>query len=282
MQISFSSGTFYHRGVGYSLRQARELGYDGVELALGWDFMRGGVPAVERALSREGGTILSVHPPFLPLPGWPRTVHTRLERMVTASRELGAGVLVLHTPFLWGEDSPRARSYTRLLAWARSLAGDDVRICLENGEHRNRRQRYLLDDLATLARFAEERGCGITYDTCHVGANGEDVLKGYEIVRPVLANIHLSDLTWGKDGIETHVVPGRGTLPLRELLAVLAADHYDGLITFEIHPRQVGLFGRERHRRILAEALAYVRDALGASAPAPVAATATEGGRISA
>jgi sugar phosphate isomerase/epimerase len=267
MRISFSTGTFYHRGVGHSLRLARELGYDGVELALGWDYMLGGVPAVERALRREGGAILSVHPPFLALPGWPRDVPTRLARLVTTSRELGAGILVLHTPFLWGEDSPRAINYTRLIEWARSLVGDDVRICLESGEHRNRRQRFLLDDLNTLVRFAEDRGCGVTYDTCHAGANGEDVLRGYEIVRPALANVHLSDLIWGEGGIETHVAPGKGTLPLRELLAALARDGYDGLVTLEVHPRQVGLLDGARQRRVLADALTFVRDALGAGAP---------------
>ncbi len=268
MRISFSTGTFYHRGVGYSLRLARELGYDGVELALGWDYMLGGVPAVERALRREGGNILSVHPPFLALPGWPRDVPTRLERLVTTARDLGASILVLHTPYLWGEDSPRAINYTRLIEWSRSLVGDDVRICLENGEHRNRRQRFLLDDLGMLVRFAEERGCGITYDTCHVGANGDDVLRGYEIVRPLLTNVHLSDLIWGEGGIETHAAPGKGTLPLRELLATLARDGYDGLITLEIHPREVGLLNGARHRRVLADALAFVRDAFGAGAPA--------------
>jgi len=276
MRISFSTGTFYHRGVGHSLRLARELGYDGVELALGWDYMLGGVPAVERALRREGGNILSVHPPFLALPGWPRDVPTRLERLVTAARDLGAGILVLHTPCLWGEDSPRAINYTRLIEWSRSLVGGDVRICLENGEHRNRRQRFLLDDLGTLVRFAEERGCGITYDMCHVGANGDDVLRGYEIVRPLLTNVHLSDLIWGEGGIVTHAVPGKGTLPLRELLAALARDGYDGLITLEIHPREVGLLNGARHRRVLADALAFVRDAFGAGAPTGT----SESGRI--
>ncbi len=282
MRISFSTGTFYHRGVGHSLRLARQLGYDGVELALGWDYMRGGVAAIERALAREGSAILSVHPPFLPLPGWPRDLRTRLERLVTAPRDLGANILVLHTPFLWGEDSPRAVSYTRLLAWSRALAGDDVRICLENGEHRNRRQRYLLDDLATLTRFATERGCGITFDTCHLGANGEDLLQGYEIVRPALANVHLSDLIWSESGIETHVAPGKGALPLRELLAALSRDGFDGLVTLEIHPRQVGLFGGARHRRMLAEALAFVRDSLSASVPVAATETAGEAGRVSA
>ena len=278
MRISFSSGTFYHRGVGYSLRLARELGYDGVELALGWDYMRGGVPAVERALRREGGAILSVHPPFLALPGWPRDVPTRLQRLVSTSREVGAGILVLHVPFLWGEDSPRAIRYTQLLEWSRAQAGGDVRICLENGEHRNRRPRFLLDDLGTLVRFAQDRGCGVTYDTCHVGANGEDILRGYEIVRPALANVHLSDLIWSEDGIETHVAPGKGTLPLRELLSMLARDGYDGLVTLEIHPRQVGLFNGVRHRRVLADALAFVRDALGTAAPLAIA---NEHGRVS-
>lgn len=276
MRISFSTGTFYHRGVGHSLRLARELGYDGVELALGWDFMLGGVPAIERALRRQGSAVLSIHPPFAPLPGWPHEIPARLERMLTASRELGAGILVLHTPFLWGEDSPRATSYTRLLAWATAKAGDEVRICLENGEHRNRPKRYLLEDLPTLVRFATERGCGITLDTCHIGANGEDLLSAYEIARPALANVHLSDLIVNEEGIQTHVTPGRGTLPIREFLGVLARNGYDGLITLEIHPREVGLFGRGRQRGVLAEALAFVRESLESGMPL----AASETGRI--
>jgi sugar phosphate isomerase/epimerase len=269
MRISLSTGTFYHRRVSYSLRLARDLGLDGVELVLGWDYMLTGVTAIERAARRVSAPVLSVHPPLLPLPGWPRNVRVRLERLAAATRDLGAGILVLHTPFLRGEDSPRAQMYTRLLEMTQRLAGPDVCICLENNEYQKRSLRYLLDDLGTLARFAQERGCGVTFDTCHAGANGDDLLRCYEIVRPVLRNVHLSDLVW-RDGVSrTHVLPGAGELPLQPFLRALARDGYDGLLTLEIHPAQVGLFGHTCHRRLLRGALGFVREALAAETATP-------------
>ena len=267
MRISFSTATFYHRGLRYSLGLARDLGFDGVELALGWDYMLRGLPSIERAVRRAHGAVNSVHPPFLPLPGWPRDVALRLRHLAEATRDLGASVLVLHTALLRGEDSPRARWYTRLIEQTQAIAGEGVRICLENNDYHKRSQRYLLDDLETLVRFATARGCGVTFDTCHAGANGEDLLRSYEIVRPVLGNVHLSDILLNEDGLKRHVAPGTGILPLRQFLSVLADDGYDGLITLELHPSQVGLFGRVRHSETLRRALEFVHDAIGSTAP---------------
>jgi len=46
-------------------------------------------------------------------------------------------------------------------------------------------------------------------------------------------------------------------------------DGYDGLITLEIHPSQMGLIGRQRHLRLLRQALTFVRGALAAPGSAP-------------
>jgi hypothetical protein len=48
MRISFSTGTFYQRGLGYSLGLAGEAGYDGVELALGPELSFRGVRGLQR------------------------------------------------------------------------------------------------------------------------------------------------------------------------------------------------------------------------------------------
>ena len=262
MRISFSTATFYHRGLRYSLRLAREAGYDGVEHALGHEYMLGGPEAVERAVALEGVPVLSVHPPFLPLPGWPRHLAKRVQRLAAVTRDLHAEVLVLHPPFLRGEASPRARGYTWLLGLAREVGGPGMRVCIESVEYRKREHRYLLDDLEVLVRFAQERDCGVTFDTCHAGANGQDLMQCYEIVRPALGNIHLSDVAWHAGGPRTHVLPGEGSLPLRQFLTALARDGYDGLITIEVHPREVGLFGHDRHMQRLKQALNLVRGAL--------------------
>lgn len=262
MRISFSTATFYHRSLGYSARLARDAGFDGVELAIGPEYLLKKPKYWADTASEIGAPILSVHPPFFPLPGWPRRIADRLDLLVDITREVGAPVLVLHAPLLRREDSPRARAYTRLLEHALARADGKLRICIESLQYSQRpQQRYLLDDLATLVRFAQERGCGVTFDTTHAGANGEDLLADYAIVRPALGNVHLSDSIWREGRMRTHVPPGEGALPLRAFLAALAHDRYAGPVTFEVRPKYVGLLGRARQARRMRGFLAFVRGA---------------------
>ena len=271
MRISFSTGTFYHRGLDYSLRLAREVGFDGVEAVLGMNYVRHGPQPLARAARSREVPILSIHPPFFPLPGWPRASIERIPRATEAARQLGASVCVIHTVFLYGERGPRADRYSAGLRLGLEAGAGQVAIGIESNQYFGRTRRYLLDDLAALARFAAERGCGITFDTCHAGANGEDLLACYEIVRPYLVNVHLSDVRWQNGKPHTHILPGEGVLPLHALLGAMAADGYDGLVTMEIHPTEMGLFGRPRHVRRLRQALDFVRAAIAQpnAAPAP-------------
>jgi sugar phosphate isomerase/epimerase len=61
--------------------------------------------------------------------------------------------------------------------------------------------------------------------------------------------------------MRTHVMPGEGELPLRELLATMAQDRYDGIVTLELHPREVGVVGRIQQARRMRQALDFVRAA---------------------
>jgi sugar phosphate isomerase/epimerase len=261
MRVSLSTGTFYHRGLGYSLGLARDAGFDGVELALGLGYVLCGPEPYNKALQRSAIPVLSVHPPFYPFPGWPMRVSKRMMHVTSAARKLNAQLAVTHVPFITGEQTPRAERFTRAIRLGQK-AGGTVLLTLENSQHNKHEWHSLLDDLGELTRFAQERNCGVTFDTCHAGANGEDLLDCYELVRPALRNVHLSDLIW-KDGRPvTHVLPGDGELHLERLLAALARDGYDGLITMEIHPREVGLFGRSRHLERLRKAVTFVRAAI--------------------
>jgi len=284
MQISFSTGTFYHRPLSYSLKLARDLGYDGVEVVLGVGYLLGSVGPLRRVLKRSGVRALSVHPPFYPFPGWSRDPQISVPRAVGVARALGAGVCVAHTIYISGPDSPRGRYFGAALeagAAAGAATGDGaVTLAVESNQYNRRRhRRYYLDDLRRLVEYAQAHGCAITFDTCHAGANGEDVLEDYAIVRPVLCNIHLSDTILGADGvIHTHVTPGSGALPLKELLATLAQDGYDGLITMELHPREVGgLWDDARARSTFSEALAFVRAATTISPVTSSSLSATPG-----
>lgn len=265
MRVSLSTGTFYHRSLAYSLSLAAETGYDGVELVLGPRLLLQGVEPYRRAIQEAGVPALSVHPPFYPLPGWPRSFAQAIPRLAAATQAVGATLAVVHTPFVTSADTPRAQRYTHGLDLG-VKAGNGVSLGLESSQYNKRSRRYYLDDLETLARFASERGCLVTFDTCHAGANGQDILACYEIVRPVLGNVHLSDVTWRDGSPRTHRLPGEGSLPLRAFLSTLASDGYDGLVTLEIHPAEVGLIGRRHAARRLRKAAKFVREAIASPA----------------
>ena len=260
MRISLSTGSLYHRGLAYTLALARDAGFDGVELVAGLDYALGGVKRVTRLVREAEIPVFSVHPPFVSYPGWPRPVALRVLRLVDLARAVEAPVVVLHPPLIRGPESPRAQRYSYALRVAQvSAGGDSPMLGLETIQYNKRQQRYHLDDAATLTAFATKRGCGITYDTCHAGANGEDILATYELLRPALVNVHLSDVEWDEGYPRTHRVPGAGALPLSELVGRMARDGYDGPLTLELHPKFVPLLGRERQLAVLRDAVARVR-----------------------
>jgi sugar phosphate isomerase/epimerase len=263
MHITFSTGSFYHRGLGYSLALAREAGYDGVELALGPEYRFTGVEGLERIALQYPVPIFSVHPPFIPLPGWPRSSDQSIPHLAKVARALGIQNIVVHVASFFSPTSPRAARFISGLREALKVEGGDMlRIGLENNQMADKNKRYYLDNLQALAEFALEHGCGVTFDTCHAAANGQDILDCYEIVRPVLYNVHLNDIVFRHSHPYTHIPPGKGQLPLDRFLGLLAGDHYEGLVTLEMHPTRLGLVGRSRHLKTLQDALQFVRSAI--------------------
>jgi sugar phosphate isomerase/epimerase len=267
MRISFSTATFYACSLGYSLRLARDVGFDGVELALGVGYQLRGPQPYLRAIRAVGTPVLSVHPPFLRLRvlGWPLAVTRRMTNLTTAAHLVDAPLCVSHVPSLRSKDSRRAVRFERAIALGYDSVPGNVTITLESTQYAGGSP-HLLDDIATLVDYAGEHNCGVTLDTCHVGANGEDLLAVYEVVRPLLKNVHLSDARHSGQHAQTHIMPGEGELPLRELLATMARDGYDGLITLELHPREVGFIGRKRNLERLRQAREFVQSAIGAEA----------------
>ncbi len=267
MRLSFSTGTFYHRSLDYSLRLARDLGYDGVELAIGPEALYAGVAPLRRAIERVGLPVLSVHPPFVRLPGWPRWSTQRIPRMMTLARELGADLGVTHTINFYDPDSARNAHFSQAIMMGIAAGAGEVALTIENSQYNRRRRMAYLDHLRRMVNYAQTRGCGVTFDTCHAGACHEDILRDYALVRPLLRNVHLNDLEWRDGQPHTHMAPGDGALPLREFMEQLASDGYDGLVTVELHPREVGLVGRAAAERALGRSLDLMRSAIASAAP---------------
>jgi len=275
IRISFSTGTFYHRRAAYSLALARDAGFDGVELVLGHEYLLAGIDPVRRASVERGVPVLSVHPPFFPFPGWPRSIREAVPLAANAARNVGAELSIVHTTLFINERTLTGHHFETAIKRGQEAALGKAVITLENSQYARRARRFMLDDLSRLVAYARAHQCGITFDTCHAGANGEDLLKCAEILGDAVVNIHLSDATFHANKPVTHLMPGEGELPLREFIGALVRNRYEGLITLELHPSQTGLMGRGRALERLKQARVFVEDAIRdaqAKTEAPVAA----------
>ena len=110
----------------------------------------------------------------------------------------------------------------------------------------------------------------LTFDTTHCADSDVDIFRGYEMFRPHIRNIHLSDYLPGASrtnfgkGIQ-HLAPGCGELPLREFLRYVVADGYDGLLTLELDFASPGVGYCTDGNAIAAElrkAVEYIEEAI--------------------
>lgn len=270
MKLSFSTASYYHLPLRYSLGLARELGFDGVELVIGPEYLLRGQRGTAALFGKLGVTPLSLHPPLIRLPGWPMNPAQNVLRTVGTARAFGCEVVVIHATDAWQEGNWRWREYAQAMKTALEMPGPPITVAVEISQITHRVRRHAMDDVDTVLRFVEDQGeqVGITLDTAHTGANGDDLLALYAKLRGRLRNIHLSDWRIRGGKHRTHLVPGEGAVPLAEFLGALARDGYAGLVTLEVSPYHLHAWSMHQGRERLAESLAYVRAYLPRSMPA--------------
>jgi sugar phosphate isomerase/epimerase len=271
MKLSFSTASFYHLPLRFALDMARDLGFDGVELVVGPEYILRGQRGTQDLCNRLGVKALSLHPPLRKMPGWPITHVRNLTQTVAAARAFGCEVVVIHATDAEQEGDRRWRAYAAAMRAALKAEGPPITIAIEISQFLKRRPRQAMYDVDTVLRFVEDQGeqVGITLDTAHTGANGEDLLDLYARVRPRLRNIHLSDWVMRGGKHHTHLAPGEGALPFAAFLGELERDGYAGLVTLEVSPIHLHAWSLRQGRQRLAQSLAAVRAHLRVAEPQP-------------
>ena len=175
-------------------------------------------------------------------------------RSAGLAEKIGAPVVVVHPPPL---GRPLARWVEGPLKQART---HNVSVAVENMP---RHQAKHVFSIRRRSCFRPEHlfGLGdVTLDTSHVAASGLDLMEVYGKLAGRLRHVHLSDsdLTGG----DQHRLPGKGKLPLKELLAALERDDYPGAVSLELKPWPLGTPGPEMIQRRMREALLFTREGL--------------------
>jgi sugar phosphate isomerase/epimerase len=237
-----------------AFRLARLAGFDGLEIMVTAEKATQDATTIS-ALSREFGIpVLSVHAPVLLMTQfvWGTSPRAKLERAADLAYAVGAGTVVVHPPFRW--QASWARHFE---ASVRSIAArTGVEIAVENmfgWRLRGRPLRaYSPSPDPTLLDVD-----AMTLNFSHAAAAGRDSLEFAIAMGSRLRHVHLTD---GLGGVllDEHLIPGHGSQPVAEVLAMLAGSNWSGSVVAEVRAT-----GREDDRlAVLAETLELARGAL--------------------
>jgi sugar phosphate isomerase/epimerase len=250
--IALSTASVYPESTANGFELATRLGYDAVEVMVGIDPISQEVEAVRHLAEYHGIPVCAVHAPCLLITQrvWGVEPWGKLEKSAEMARAVGAGVVVVHPPFRWQRDY--ARGFVEGIAEIEERTG--VAFAVENMDPWRASRREM--EVYLPGWDPSERDyANTTIDLSHSAVSRSDPVAMARRLGDRLRHIHMTDGTGSAK--DEHLVPGRGTQPVAELLEHLAAVDFAGHVVVEINTRKAG--NREARELDLVEALAFTR-----------------------
>jgi sugar phosphate isomerase/epimerase len=250
--IALSTASVYPETTADGFDLAARLGYDAVEVMVGIDPISQEVAAVRHLSEYHELPVCAVHAPCLLITQrvWGVEPWGKLEKSAEMAATVGADVVVVHPPFRWQRDY--ARGFVEGIAELEERTG--IAFAVENmypwRASRREMEVYLPGWDPSRHDYAHA-----TIDLSHSAVSQSDPVAMAERLGERLRHIHLTDGTGSAK--DEHLVPGRGTQPVVELLEQLAAQSFAGHVVIEINTRKAGT--REARELDLLEALAFTR-----------------------
>ena len=261
--VALSTASVFPDRVPDAFEIAARLGYDGIEVMVYTDPVSQAAGALRGLSEYHQVPILAVHAPSLLLTQrvWGREPWEKLRRAKGLAEQVGARVVVLHPPFRWQNEY--ARGFEQGLA--AMAAETDVVFAVENMYP----LRVGTSEVAPYSPHWDPTALDVphvTLDLSHTAASGSDALAMATELGGRLAHVHLADGTGAPSGPfpDEHLVPGRGGQPCAELLALLSATGYPGVVVAEVNTNKAPT--REARLADLAQSLAFAREHLSLAA----------------
>jgi sugar phosphate isomerase/epimerase len=180
--------------------------------------------------------------------------------------------VVVHLPHSHEQDRGRLRTWLEALRDIWEAEGrNDLQFSLENRpDNHDGTPPQPLDDIDLLRRVASEWDFGITFDVAHAVSMGLDPIVSLRRNLAHVTNIHISDAANRsfKGGLlnglfRDHQLPGRGMLPITEIINMLARERYQGLVTIELNPLTLASWCPPLALRRMRHAVHVVKDEIG-------------------
>jgi sugar phosphate isomerase/epimerase len=258
IRIGMSSTCVYPLALEDSFRLAKLAGYDGVEVMVTRDEATQDAATLSSLSEQYGLPVLSIHAPVLLLTHfvWGRDPRAKLERSAALAADVGADTVVVHPPFRWqvgyaedflgivrnlGESTGLQIAVENMFPW--KIGGRGVKAYSPGWDT------TLMDCPA------------VTLDFSHCSLSGHDSLAMATALGERLRHVHLCDGSGSLDEgrvFDEHLLPGRGTQPVAEVLTLLAEDSWSGAVVAEINTRTART--EDERLAMLAETLDFARE----------------------
>ena len=250
--IALSTASVYPETTANGFELASRLGYDAVEVMVGIDPISQEVDAVRHLSDYHEMPVCAVHAPCLLITQrvWGTEPWGKLEKSARMALAVGADVVVVHPPFRWQRDY--ARSFVDGIAELEERTG--VAFAVEN-MYPWRASRREMQVYVPGWDPSEQDYANTTIDLSHSAVSRSDPVAMAQRLGDRLRHIHMTDGTGSAK--DEHLVPGRGTQPVADLLEHLARVDFAGHIVVEINTRKA--VDREARELDLMESLAFAR-----------------------
>ena len=260
IRIGMSTSAVYPLPPEHAFRLARLAGFDGVEVMVTNDEVTQDAHALLELSARYELPILAIHAPVLLLTHfvWGRDPRVKLERSAELARAVGASTVVVHPPFRW--QAQYARDFLRIVR--ETATAFDVEIAVENMfpwkvAGKNLKAYSPSSDPTSM-------DCDhMTLDFSHASLSGRDSLELAMSMGSRLRHVHLCDGSGSMDEgkiFDEHLLPGRGSEPVAEVLDYLVAQGWDGCVVAEVNTRKAKT--EQERLDLLTETLSFAQDRL--------------------
>lgn len=252
MKFGLSSSSVYPESTAAAFEIAAATGYDGVEVMVGVDSMSQDSTVLRNLVQHYQIPVLSLHAPCLLITQlvWGIDPWGKLHKANEVAQLLGADTVVVHPPFRWQRDY--AKKFESGIAELN--VNSPTTFTVENMYPWRAGQ----GELAAYAPDWDVRKhdySSLTLDFSHTAVSRTDPQEMIRDLGERLGHLHLADGT--DSAADEHLVPGRGTQPLPEALALLRSSGFDGTVITEISTRSA--VTREQRIADIRESLEFGR-----------------------
>ncbi|WP_394699620.1 sugar phosphate isomerase/epimerase family protein [uncultured Pseudodesulfovibrio sp.] len=229
-KILLSAGCLFHLPLKLIARIGRDAGFAGMELIMNSPKLtpESGLEKVDEVLP-----IRSLHAPFRNWSAWGGHLNSWKATTTLANSLPQADHITMHPPGSKLVNMIQNRWFEKAYDLPLLLdAKGRIQFSLENMPWAEGSP-FSKDPLEKLMAQCRDKNVGLTFDVCHMGVSGRDVLHAIDKVpNDLLYNVHFSDAV----GYTEHLTPGKGSLPLENFLHRLGKRGYDRYITLELEP----------------------------------------------